>query len=188
MEILNTTAKPAENCNLTDNGDTSFNSPTIRIQNSNNKLHLAQRGLQLLELLIGIAIVGVLISIAIPGYNSYVEKAKIEIAKTDITEISILIERFYITNQRYPDSLAEVGADGMLDPWDRPYRYLRLFEAPENRNHARKDHSLHPINTDFDLYSVGKDGRTVKPLTGGPSKDDIVRANNGGYLGLGKDY
>lgn len=55
-------------------------------------------------------------------------------------------------------------------------------------NNARKDHALHPLNTDFDLYSCGKDGETAKPLTAQKSRDDIIRANDGQYIGLASNY
>jgi len=45
-----------------------------------------------------------------------------------------------------------------------------------------------PINSDFDLYSMGKDGRSVAPLTAKDSRDDIVRANDGGYVGLASEF
>ena len=54
--------------------------------------------------------------------------------------------------------------------------------------HARKDHSLVPINTDFDLYSMGPDGRSSPPLTAKASRDDIVRANDGAFVGVAADY
>ena len=50
------------------------------------------------------------------------------------------------------------------------------------------DHQLHPINCDYDLYSVGKDGKSEAPLTAKVSQDDIIRANNGGYVGLVSNY
>jgi hypothetical protein len=50
------------------------------------------------------------------------------------------------------------------------------------------DHSLVPINTDFDLYSMGPDGRNSPPLTAKHSRDDIVRANNGAFIGVASDY
>jgi general secretion pathway protein G len=56
------------------------------------------------------------------------------------------------------------------------------------RGHARKDHSLVPINTDFDLYSMGPDGRSAPPLTAQHSRDDIVRANNGTFIGIASEY
>ena len=52
----------------------------------------------------------------------------------------------------------------------------------------RKDRFLVPINTDFDLYSMGADGASVGPLTSAVSRDDIVRANDGGFVGLASDF
>lgn len=52
----------------------------------------------------------------------------------------------------------------------------------------RKDRNLVPLNTDYDLYSRGPDGQSVSPLTAAKSKDDIIRANNGGYVGTAEDY
>ena len=53
---------------------------------------------------------------------------------------------------------------------------------------ARKDRFLVPINSTYDLYSVGKDGKTVAALTAKASKDDIVRANDGAFIGLAVKY
>lgn len=50
------------------------------------------------------------------------------------------------------------------------------------------DRSLHPLNSDFDLYSMGKDGNTAKPITAKISQDDIIRANDGGFVGLARRY
>jgi general secretion pathway protein G len=49
---------------------------------------------------------------------------------------------------------------------------------------ARKDRFLVPLNDDYDLYSMGKDGTSSPPLTAKVSQDDIIRANNGSYVGL----
>ncbi|NOS79612.1 MAG: prepilin-type cleavage/methylation domain-containing protein, partial [Nitrospira sp.] len=49
---------------------------------------------------------------------------------------------------------------------------------------ARKDRFLVPINSDFDIYSMGRDGQTVAPLTAPKSHDDIIRASDGGFYGL----
>jgi general secretion pathway protein G len=47
----------------------------------------------------------------------------------------------------------------------------------------RKDRFLHPINSDYDLYSMGKDGESVEPLTAQKSHDDVIRANDGSFVG-----
>jgi general secretion pathway protein G len=52
----------------------------------------------------------------------------------------------------------------------------------------RKDRFLVPINTDFDLYSMGRDGESVPALTAAKSRDDVVRAANGSYIGLASRF
>ena len=51
-----------------------------------------------------------------------------------------------------------------------------------------KDSALAPLNTDFDLYSVGPDGDSRLPLTAAASRDDILRANNGAFIGRAENY
>jgi general secretion pathway protein G len=53
---------------------------------------------------------------------------------------------------------------------------------------VRKDHKLNPINSDFDLYSTGRDGQTKTQITNKDSLDDIIRANDGGFVGLARNY
>ena len=52
----------------------------------------------------------------------------------------------------------------------------------------RKDRFLVPLNTYYDLYSKGKDGDTDEDLQADKSRDDIIRANDGGYIGLAYKY
>ena len=52
----------------------------------------------------------------------------------------------------------------------------------------RKDKNLVPVNSQYDLYSPGPDGESVPPFTAQKSRDDIVLANDGGYIGLAADY
>jgi general secretion pathway protein G len=141
----------------------------------------------LIELVTVIAIVGVLASIAIPAYSDYTERTRIAQAGADIILIDQQIGRFEVTNYgALPDSLDQIGG-APLDPWGSPYQYLNLRD-PANLHDARMDHNLHPINTDYDLYSMGRDGRSVKPLTGGPSRDDIIRGRNGRFIGKASDF
>lgn len=53
---------------------------------------------------------------------------------------------------------------------------------------ARKDRNLVPINSDFDLFSAGRDRKTTGPLTAKASQDDIIRGSDGAFVGLGRDY
>lgn len=148
-----------------------------------------QCGFQLIELLIALAVISLLAIIAVPSYSRYRDKADNAIATADIVAISQAVERYYVDYHAYPDSLNQVNMDTMQDPWKHPYEYLRIKGAGlSSKTALRKDKNLVPINTDFDLYSDGKDGGTSPPLTAKASQDDIVRANNGAYIGLASDY
>ena len=53
---------------------------------------------------------------------------------------------------------------------------------------ARKDRNLTPINTKYDLCSMGKDGKSKPPLRATDSQDDIIYANDGGYIGMASEF
>lgn len=137
-------------------------------------------------MLISIAVIGVLAAIALPAYGRYQERVRIDQARRDITVLATNIKLRWEDARAYPASLADAGLGSPLDPWGRPYQYLNLETAAPGL--ARKDRNLVPINTDFDLYSMGPDGASQPPLTAQASRDDIVRANNGTFVGVAADY
>lgn len=53
---------------------------------------------------------------------------------------------------------------------------------------ARKDRFLVPINSDFDVYSMGKNLDSVAPLNPPKSQDDVIRASDGGFYGLARNF
>lgn len=155
----------------------------------NSYLSLVKRSsaFTLLELMVAIAIIGILAAIAVPNFFAYINKARYVVALSDIREISQEANSFFLDNGRYPNNLAEIGMANARDPWGNPYQYLSVANAHGVGN-LRKDHANVPVNSDYDLYSMGADGRSQTPFTAASSQDDIVRANNGGYLGYVKDY
>src|SRR5574341_73689 len=119
-------------------------------------------GFTVIEVLVAIAIVVVAMAIALPSYSSYRERALVAQAITDI------------------------GASGKLDPWGNPYQYTDLTTAGISK--ARKNKNLVPINSEYDLYSMGKDGLSKLPLTVPVSRDDVILANDGRFIGLASKY
>ena len=147
-----------------------------------------QRGFTLLELIVVIAIVSILSAIAVPSYRDYVDRVDIAKGIADIYHIDSKLAIYQVANLgNSPPNLETIGMDNLLDPWGNPFQYLNLANVKGN-GEARKDHSLVPLNSDYDLYSSGKDGASVSPLTAKASRDDIVRANNGRFVGLASDY
>lgn len=148
-------------------------------------------GFTLLELMIVLTILSTLIFATVESYNASQLKAKNEETIQNIKEIEIAIENFYIENgYQYPSSLSQIGMNNKLDPWGHPYNYLNIDALTNKGNDpkARKDKNLYPLNSDYDLYSMGPDGKTKISLTATESKDDVIRANNGGFVGVGADY
>lgn len=143
-------------------------------------------GFTLVELVLVLGILGVLSMIAVPSYQWHINEKDIALAKGDIFGISDCIERASIVTGQFPLTLNEVGC-GKTDPWDNPYEYLNISTV-KGKGKLRKDKSLNPINTFYDLYSMGKDGLSTSPLTAKNSQDDIILANDGGFIGLAIDF
>ena len=146
-----------------------------------------RRGFTLVELILAVAIIAVLASIAFPAYNEYVERARVAQAKADITGIQSAISRYEVVHGSLPASLAAVGASGMTDPWGNPYQYVN-HALTKGKSAWRKDARLNPLNSDYDLFSLGKDGASAGPLNAKASRDDVVRARNGAFVDLAANY
>lgn len=144
--------------------------------------------------MIVVFIVGILSSIAIPNYFSSREKAKVAAAVAEIKILEKLIRVYNSDHGSYPETIEDLGMKTPQDPWGNPYEYLKIEGIEKNDKEKksvgkmRKDRNMVPVNSDFDLYSKGKDGKSSTPFTAKTSRDDIVRANNGRYVGPVSDY
>jgi general secretion pathway protein G len=142
-------------------------------------------GFTLVEIIIVCGLIATLSLIIVPRLLGYTQRNRDLQAIIDITRMDADIDQHIMDYGSPPDSLADVGYDTLLDPWGNPYRYLKIIDNsdPGVNGKRRKDHSLVPVNSDYDLYSMGPDGDSRAPFTARSSRDDIVRASNGGYIG-----
>ena len=147
------------------------------------------RGFGLLDLMVSLVIASLLLTLALPAYNGVVARARNAKAIGEMGTLQVEIERFRLkNNDRIPNSLNELTYDVPDDPWGEPYQFLNIVTAGPGKGSLRKDGKLNPLNTDYDLYSKGEDMDSKLPLSAKASRDDIVRANNGAYIGLGEEY
>jgi len=145
------------------------------------------RGFTLLEVLIVLAIMATLAGLAVPMYLGQREKLREDEVVSDIRLIEIKIMQYMNERDVPPPSLNELAGVKRKDPWGRNYEYLQILGNPTPTG-MRKDRNLHPINSDFDLFSRGPDGATSQNLQNPYSKDDIIRANNGRFVGRASNY
>lgn len=124
-----------------------------------------------MEILVVLAIIGLLASIATVTYLSRVDDARITRARADIQAIEAALDIFRLDNFRYPSNaeglellVARPGNPGLRwpqggymrrlprDPWNQPYLYS---------NPGR--------NGEVDIYTLGRDGQE-----GGKGQDQDI--------------
>ena len=173
-------------------------------------------GYTLIELLIAVAIMLTLSAIAGPGYSQALYAAKMTRAIGEVRTLSGDVLGHMLIFGELPVTLADLDKGDLRDPWGNPYQYLNFAiasgggggdsggrgggggsgggkpvetpgAAPPPAG-ARRDRFLVPINSLYDLYSMGPDGQSLPPLLAPQSWDDIIMAADGAFIGLAKDF
>jgi general secretion pathway protein G len=147
-----------------------------------------ERAFTLVELAIALAILGVLAALTLTQYLAYIERVRVARAVVELKDISAQLDPISFEGGALPNTLADIGLGGRKDPWGRPYRYLRIRGNGGALAMSRKDQFLVPLNSDYDLFSRGKDGLSQPRITDPVSLDDVIRGNDGAFLGLAAKY
>ncbi len=137
--------------------------------------HRRDAGITLFEILVVMVLIALLATFVAPTVIRYVGRSKVDVAEAQMASIATSLELYYLDMGRYPDAQDEGlqalveppedspawqgpyfnNASGLLDPWDRPYRYA--IDADTDR---------------FILSTLGKDGQE-----GGDGEDrDLTRS------------
>ena len=87
-----------------------------RMQYSQSKKYIQSKGFTLVEVMIVVAIIGILSAIALPNYTNYVKRGKAVEATTTLADLKVKMEQFYQDNRTY------VGT-----PWCTPSGAVKYF-------------------------------------------------------------
>lgn len=71
----------------------------------------ARRGFTLIELMIVVAIIGILAAAAVPNFVDATDEARIARIQSDLSVIGSAVEIYHAKNGKYPSSLSELVSD-----------------------------------------------------------------------------
>lgn len=111
----------------------------------------AQKGMTLLEIMIVVAILGLLATVVVSNLMGSLDNAKINITRTKISQVESAVKRYYLDFSNYPDSMKDLVNPGSGRP---PY----VKKAPKDDWNRELIYKRSSGDTPFVIYSMGPDG------------------------------
>jgi general secretion pathway protein G len=123
--------------------------------------HELQRGFTLVEMLVVIAIIGMIMGLIGPRVLNYLSESRVKTAKIQIQSFSSALDLFYLDTGRYPTSseglAALVRPASSIPGWAGPYlKGGNVPNDPWNNAYVYRSPGQH---APYDIVSYGSDGQ-----------------------------
>jgi type IV pilus assembly protein PilA len=90
---------------------------------------MTHKGFTLIELMIVVAIIGILAAVAIPQYQNYVARAQVAEALSLASGAKAAVVEYYATNGTWPSSNADIGLAGLTDISGKYVRHVTIISS-----------------------------------------------------------
>ena len=112
-------------------------------------------GFTLIELMVVIAILGILATIVVPRMLGSVDEANVTAAKSQIQALRMAVTQFRLENNRFPETLDELINN------ERGKRYLDAASVPRDPWGNEYQYSVPgPDGHDYEIKSLGANGQS----------------------------
>lgn len=95
------------------------------------KNYMKKNGYSLIELMVTVAVVGVLVSISVPTYKSYSMKSRRSEGRSFAMEIMQRQEKYYNENNTYTTNLTQLGYNSATPTSEQGYYMVTATAAPD---------------------------------------------------------
>ncbi|MBV8810515.1 MAG: type II secretion system protein [Acidobacteriaceae bacterium] len=129
------------------------------IRRAGNVFKRAQRGFTLIELMVVMAIISILVSIAVPIYQKSITRARESVLRNNLFTIRAMIDEYTIDKQKAPETLEDLVSEGYL----RQVPLDPMTNSAETWRITMEDTPIGGSNSTpgiFDVHS-GSDGKAL---------------------------
>lgn len=135
------------------------------------------QGFTLIELMIVVAIVGILASIALPAYSDYVLRGKLAEAYSELATLRIRMEQYYQDNRTYGAdpvcSIPDIAAGGQVK-----YFNYTCVSSNTGQSFVFTATGIAAVGTDGFVFTVDDAGTKTTVVTGTPLGNGWASSTN----------